>query len=171
MKILISKIQSVTGRKIKKSFVSLGFDIAKRTGICEIKVNTKYIYLDWGFIEFDSSDKKNMYKQMLQEFDQIIQKQDFSMIEDTFVGFNRKGAIELSRYGAFAIATCIRKGINWDLITAVSARANLKIDTRKFGKGKSKLAVADWLKTELDIELEDEDISDAIVLAINGILK
>jgi Holliday junction resolvasome RuvABC endonuclease subunit len=172
MKIAINKIEEVTGYKIKKNFVSLGLDTAQRTGVAFIKTTDKYVNIDCMFLEFKGmADTKQIYKTMVNTFSNIFTEQDFAVIEQVFVGFNRAGSVELARYGSFAIAECIKKGIAYDLISAVSCRAKLGINTRSFGKGKSKQAVAFWLKDKLNIELNDEDASDAICLALCGIFQ
>jgi len=172
MKIPIKKIEEITGYKVKRNFTSIGLDTAQRSGVSIIKTTKTYTTFDWMFIEFKGmTDKKLIYKTMVNTFTDIFNEQDFAVIEQVFVGFNRAGSVELARYGSFAIAECIKKGISYDLISAVSCRAKLGINTRSFGKGKSKEAVAFWLKEKLNIELNDEDASDAVCLALCGILE
>lgn len=171
MKISIKQIEKITEYKVKKNFLSIGFDIATRTGVCVIKTNGTSISLDYLFLEFDPKDKKALYRNMVNSFDELINKQDLAVIEEPFVGFSRQGSMELGRFCGFAISDCIKKNVPYNMISAVSARSRFKINMRKYGKGKSKIAVADWLKNNLNIELEDDDISDAIVLALLGICE
>lgn len=166
IKIDIKKLEKITGYKIKKNFLAIAFDTATRTGIAQVKTNTKQVDIDYTFLEFDSSNKHQLYKNMYLAFKDLLVNQDLAIVEDTFVGLNPAGSLVLTRLGAFAIGLAIDKKIPWHLIRAVSARALLKIDARKFGKGKSKESVAYWLETKLGIKLDDPDISDAIVLAI-----
>ncbi len=56
MKIPISKIEEVTGYKVKKNFVSLGLDIAERTGLSEIKTYDECVYISFWAVEFDKTD-------------------------------------------------------------------------------------------------------------------
>lgn len=170
IKTSIKIIEEILGYKIKKNFYSIGFDTASRTGICFIETTSKDLKIDWMFIEFkDSGDKKSKYITMVNTFSNILDKQNLAVIEDVFVGFNRAGSVELARYGAFAICECIKKGIDFETISAMSARAKFKIDSRKLGKGKSKQAVALWLKQNLNLKLDDEDISDSIILGLLGV--
>ena len=170
MKIPIKIIEEVTGYKVKKNYTSVGLDTAQRTGVAFIKTTDKYVNIDCMFLEFKGMvDTKQIYKTMVNTFSNIFTMQHFAVIEQVFVGFNRAGSVELARYGSFAISECIKKGIPYELISAVSCRAKLGINTRSFGKGKSKEAVAHWLKTQLNIELNDDDASDAICLALCGI--
>jgi len=170
IKISIKNLEKLLDFKIKKNFKSIGFDTANRTGICFIDTTSKDIKIDWMFIEFkDAGSKKQKYITMVNTFADILDKQNLAVVEDVFVGFNRKGSIELARFGSFAIAESIKKGIDFETISAMSARAKFQIDARLFGKGKSKKAVAYWLEKKFDIKLDDEDISDAIILALIGV--
>lgn len=171
MKIPISKIEEVTGLKIKQNFTSIGFDWATRAGIAFIKTTDKYATIEVIFIEFKTAEVKDKYRTMVKTLENLISSEDLAVIENVFVGFNNASSMELAKYHAFAISECIRKNVPYETISAVSCRAKLKIDARKFGKGKSKEAVAYWLKENLAIDLSDDDASDAICLALCGILK
>ena len=171
MKISIEKIEEVTGYKVKRNFTSLGFDWATRAGISSIKTTNKYVTINVIFIEFKSNTPKEKYKIMVKTLENLINSEDLAVIENVFVGFNNAGSMELAKYHAFAISECIRKGVAYETISAISCRGKLKIDARKFGKGKSKESVAYWLKENLDIELNDHDASDAVVLGLLGILE
>lgn len=174
MKISIKKIEEVTGYKVKKNFTSVGFDWATRAGVSFIKTSKYYANIDFMFVEFKSDEPKDKYKLMIKTLQDLIADEKLAVIEDVFIGFNRAGSMELAKYHAFAISECIRKGVDYETISAMSCRAKLGILTTKkagYGKGKSKLAVADWLRNNFDIKLDDEDASDAICLALLGILE
>lgn len=173
MQITIKKLEKGTGYKIFKGYTVIGLDIATKTGYAILTTGTKDVILDLGFISFDKSTDHQRYKQFYVAFKELITNQDKAIIEDTFLGRNPNGMKQLTRFGALALANCIEKKVPYDIIGAASARAKLHIDSRKFGKGKSKLAVADWLKTKLGIDLgmELNDVSDAIVLAILGLCQ
>lgn len=174
MKISLEKIEQVTGYKVKKDFLSIGFDWASRAGISYIKTDKKEATIDVQFIEFKGNETKEKYKLMVKTLENLINSEDLAVIEDVFIGFNRAGSMELAKYHAFAIAECIKKGVNFETITAMSCRSRLGIKTTAkagYGKGQSKKAVSDWLKNNFNIQLDDEDASDAIILALLGILE
>ncbi len=174
MKIPIAKIEEVTGYKVKKGFMSVGFDWATRAGVSFIKTSDKFATIEFIFIEFKSDESKDKYKLMVKTLEDLINNEDMAVIEDVFIGFNRAGSMELAKYHAFAISECVRKGVDYETLSAMSCRAKLGIKTTLkagYGKGKSKLAVSDWLKNNFDIKLDDDDASDAICLALLGILK
>ena len=157
-------------KTIKKNFKSIGVDTAKITGIIFLKTDDIYIYIDGLVLGFKTENKKEVYGTMVRTFEKLFNEEDLAIIEDTFIGFNRKGSIELTRYGAFAIAEVIKKSIPYEIISAVSARSKFKIDTRKYGKGKSKKAVADWVN-EIGVKLVDNNLVDGFVLALCGICE
>lgn len=179
MKITIKKLEKITGHKIRKNFVSIGFDTATRLGLAILTSDSKYVIIDTAFIEFEKGkvNSRQKYKQMVEAFAEIIsEKTDMNVIEDTYLQFFGPAKFaqaqvfkELTRYGGFLISESIRKKVPYEIIGASSARSKLKIKTTGYGRGNSKLAVADWLKKNLDIKLDDHDISDAIVLAILGL--
>jgi hypothetical protein len=72
--------------------------------------------------------------------------------------FSRAGSVELAKFGAFAIAECIKKDMSYDTISAVSARSKFKIYCRKYGKGQSKKCVAEFVKN-LGIDLTNVKMS------------
>lgn len=171
MKIKLKTIEKITKYKIKQNVLSIGLDLAMRTGICSIHTDNHYAYFKWLFLEFDSINEKILYRNMVNAFENLMNKQNIAIIEKPFVGFSRSGSMKLSTFCGFAICEAIKKSIPYELISAVSARSKFKIDTRSYGKGKSKVAVADWLKKNFKLELDDNDISDSIILALCGICK
>lgn len=175
MKISIKKIEEVTGKKVKTNIKAVGFDIATRTGICEITTTKTHATLKWQFVEFDKTSRTAKFKTMVDFFEELITPDTkMNIIEDTHLRyFGRAPQVnvlkQLTRYGAFAISKSIREDIKYDIIGATKSRSILGIKTKK---GKAKQCVADWLKINLNIDLKgDDDCSDAVVLALLGILK
>ena len=177
MKIKISDLEAKLNKKIKKNIQSIGLDIAERTGVCIITTDKTYIDLDWQFIEFDKSDINSVYENMFSEFLKIIvkdkKKNNVVIIEDSFL--QRFGKFvqadvfkKLTRFGTIALVCSFLNKMSYHFILAKSARAKLKI---KMIKGQPKESVAKYLKNELDIVVDDNDIADAIVLAILGIIE
>lgn len=177
MKIKIKDFEKKLDKKIKRNIQSIGLDIAERTGICIITTNTKYVDFDWQFIEFDKSSIHSVYKNMYKEFLKIIVKEkgkdNIVVIEDSFL--QRFGRFvqadvfkKLTRFGTIALVCSFLNEMPYQFILAKSARAKLKI---KMIPKEPKESVANYLHNELDIEVDDNDISDAIVLAVLGIIE
>jgi len=176
MKIKIADLEKKLNFKLKKNYKSVGVDTAQITGIVFLKTDKTDLYIDGLVLGFKTKDKKEIYGTMVRTFEKLFNDENLAIIEDTFVGFNRKGSIELTRYGSFALAECIKKNIEYEIILARSARAKFKIDLnskeykKKYGKGKSKQAVSDWVNN-LDIKLQDNNLVDAFILALCGICE
>ncbi len=180
MKIKLEKIEKVTGYKVKTNFKSIGLDLAERTGLCNISTTDKYATLKFNFLEFDSKDINRVYNDMYNSFKVTIFNQDIAIIEDSHLQyFGRYAQVDvlkkLTRFGTLALSVCLEKKIAREFILAVSSRSKLGIKTTSkagYGKGESKKAVADWLYNKLGIDLKgDDDASDAVVLALLGILE
>lgn len=176
MKIKLDHIEKITGYKIKKYYKSIGLDIAERTGLCNISTTDKYATIKFNFLEFDNNDINRVYKDMFSSFKVSIFNQDIVVIEDSFYGVGNPDVFKkLIRFGSLALAVSLEKDIKREFILATTSRSKLSIKTTEkagYGKGKSKKAVADWLRKYLGIDLEgDDDASDAVVLAILGILE
>jgi len=185
MKITLDHIEKITGYKVKKNFKSIGLDIAERTGVCNISTTDKYATVKFNFLEFDKNNIGRVYKDMNGSFKVIIYNQDIVVIEDSHLQFfpgkrgtrNAQADVfkKLTRFGTLALAVCLEKEIKYQFIQAVTSRAKLGIKTNKkagYGKGESKKAVAHWLRKYFGIDLKgDDDASDAVVLAILGLLE
>lgn len=176
-KIKLKKLESILGYNIKQNIQSIGLDIAERTGVCIITTDNEYTNFDWFFIEFDKSDIEKVYKEMYREFLHIIQKNkkkdNIVIIEDTFLmrfGKYIQADVfkKLTRFGTLALAVCYDRNIEHEFILAKSSRAKLKI---KMITGKPKKSVANYLKEKFNLQLEDDDLSDSIVLSMLGICE
>lgn len=170
MKIKINDIESKIDYKIKRNFTSIGIDTAQISGLCFLKTDNDYIHIDSLILSFKTTEHKEIYSTMVKTFERLFKEEDIAIVEEVFVGFSRAGSVELAKYGAFAISECIKKDIPYETISAKSARAKFKIDTNKYGKGKSKQAVGDWVHN-LGINLIDNNAVDAFVLALLGLCQ
>ena len=178
MKIKISKLETILDYEIKTNFTSIGFDTAIRTGVCIIKTTKENVEFDWYFLEFAKKKSKERYIRMGKEFADTLESEnvDCCIIEDTHLKYFGKFAQvqtlkTLTRFGGLILANAINNDIPFEIIGASPARSKFHIDTKGYGVGNSKKAVAEWLKNNLKIELDDEDISDAIILALLGICE
>lgn len=171
MKLKISDIEFRLNKKIKRNYSVVGFDTSSKAGVCFAKTDDTYIHLDWTTLTFETSDQRKMYAQMFQEFGQLITSENLVIIEEVFVSFNPKVALFLARMGTLVLANCLIKNIPFEFLSAISARSKLGINTRKAPKGKSKEYVAQWLKENLNFDIEQNDIADALILCLNGIVE
>lgn len=170
MKIKISDLEKKVSYKIKRNAKSIGIDTAKITGITILTTDKDYLKMDNFVLSFKTANHKEVYETMVKTFERFFEEEQFAVIEEVFVGFSRAGSVELAKYGAFAISECIKKGMNYETISAISARSKFKINTKKYGKGKSKLAVRDWIES-LGVKITDHNIADSFVLSMCGICE
>lgn len=177
MKIPIAQLEKQLGYKIKKNVISLGWDTAEKCGVSIISTDDKDVNLDWFVLEFDKKDINHVYKELCEESSKILStKCDICVIEDTYLKwFGKFPQVEvmkkLTRFGGIILANTINNGIDYKIIGATSARSKFKIKTTGYGKGNAKLGVIDWIKTKLEIDLQEDNACDAIVLACLGICE
>ena len=157
--------------KLKRNFSSAGFDIAGTTGVCFAKTDNDTLYLDWTLMSWETKEQRKLFETIYKDFGTLISDEDLIVIEDTHVRFNPAVALLLTRMGAFLMAQAINKNLNFELIGPVSARSKVGINQKKIPKGKSKEYVADWLRTTLEIDMKENNVADAIVLALCGLIE
>lgn len=169
LKFPIEEFEKKLGSKIKRNFQSIGIDTATRSGVGIIKVNGKSVTIDWTVIQFEKGNITEIYKQMYWSFKELISKDlDCCIVEDVYMGLNAGTSLKLARFGGFVLANAIENQIHFETISAKSARSKLGIKTEA---GKAKQSVAKWLKEKLNIVVDDNDVSDGIVLALLGIIE
>ena len=173
--IKLDELEKILGYKIKPNTQSTGLDIAERTGICTITTDNDTAKFDWYYIEFDKTDIEKVYKEMYREFLNVIRanETDIVIIEDTFLlrcgkFVQADGFKKLTRFGTLALAVCFDRNVKHEFILAKSSRARLKI---KMVTGQAKESVARYLKEKFNIELDDDDLSDSIILSMLGLCE
>jgi len=166
----IEEFEKRIGYKIKRNFSVVGVDTAKHCGLGFIQSNKDIIEINWSLISFEANTIQEVYQQMYKEFGLFIDDTiDFVVVEDVFLGMNPDVTIKLARFGGLVMAQAINNNIPFATIGASSSRAKLfKIDKVKY-KGKTKEAVADYLKS-IGIEIDEDNCSDGVVLALLGII-
>jgi len=171
MKIKIVDLEAKLNKKIKRNFVSIGVDTATTTGIGFISTDKTYITIDWAFIKFETNSIQELYKQMYVEFGKFIDKNvDCCVVEDVFLGMNPAVTIKLARFGGLVMAQAINNDVHFETIGAKSSRAKFfKLDSKKY-KGKTKQAVADYLKG-IGIKIDEDNCADGVILALLGVCE
>ncbi len=169
LKIPNKKLEKIFQKKVIKNIRVLGFDTASRTGWARIETNGTYTCIDYGFVDVATTDTYYKYNQCISIFNSLVKDVDKVVIEETWYGRNVKTFQLLSRLGGFVYAICHLKDIKEKFfISAVSARAKLGFSSR----AKKKQVHKEFhIALEGIVTIKDEDIVDAIVLALCGILK
>ena len=163
--IKIQNLEKKLGKLIKRNITVLGIDTASRTGWVKITVNSK-VKIDYGFIDITSKDRYFKFNQMIEIFPDLIKGCDKVIIEDVYLKFNVMIHAMLSRIGMIVYVLAHQLGIKEkEFMWASTARKNLGL------KGNAKKEeMHKEFKEKYNINIEDEDIMDALILAMNGIL-
>ncbi len=165
----IKTIEKKFGIKVKRNINVLGVDTASRTGYATIRVNTKNLYLDYGYIDVRKLPTLNeKYNVIIKEFDNLIKtEQDRVVVEDTFFGPNVYALKLLSRIGMVVYVLSFLKNIKKiDFINASSARSKLGFNSKA-----KKEEIHKELRKRINIETIDKDIVDGVILALVGIME
>ena len=176
LKILIEDIECGFGIQLKRNTTSLGLDTAIKCGFCIAKINSKYIIFDVGYFKVDVRNIKNKSLRrrvqggmICENLDRIITKCDKVVIEDVYHGLNAHTTILLANIGGMAYSLARKVGVSKDNIlrrTASEARKSIGL------KGNAKKPeITKIVNGVLGTDIKTDDITDAIVLALNGLLK
>ncbi len=168
MKLKTKLIEKAFKRKVIPFILAMGVDTASRTGWCKATTAPDYVDFDYNFIDIKTRDKYCKYNQYINIFSSLLNSEiDIIVIEETYYSKNVKTFQLLSRLGGFVYAAANRAGIkNKRFILATSARKKLGFK----GNLKKQIIQKQFLR-KLKIKIDDEDIIDAMILAINGILE
>lgn len=172
IKIRKNVLERFTGKECIKNAISLGVDTASRTGWSIAKVKNKWIELDYGFISVKNvKGHPKKFSIFIDFFLNFLEKESKNknfnvVVEDAFYGRNANTFKLLSRFGMIVYVISELKHIPRIFLMATSARSRLNLT----GTAK-KYIIHEQIKTNFGIKIEDEDIVDAIVLALNGVLR
>jgi Holliday junction resolvasome RuvABC endonuclease subunit len=165
MEVKLKAIEKVLG-ELDLSKPILGIDTATRTGWALISKSKDYMNIETGFFSIKVNNIYLKYNEYVSIFEGLIKPEYKVVIEDTYFRFNPYMFKIISRLGGIAYTLSVLKKCEVEYIMASSARKKVGIK----GTGIKKPQVANHL-IALGINIDDEDISDAIVLALSGAIK
>jgi Holliday junction resolvasome RuvABC endonuclease subunit len=170
----IDKIEYHFGITIERNMSSLGLDTATNTGYCVAKANTKNITFDIGYFKIDVGKIKDKYKReelryrmVYDNLKPVIKAPDIVVIENTYYSNSAKATIILSRIGGVAYAIARAKNIP-SIIWRTASEARKTLGIKGNSKKEEILSIVNLL---LDIDIKNHDEADAVVLALNGLIK
>lgn len=176
IKIKKTLLESFTNKVCSKKIVSLGVDTASRTGWAIAELKDDYVEVDYGFINAKNVTSDVKYTMLINFFIDLVNKlkkdtkknskEPFVVIEDVFFGKSINVVKILSRIGMIVYVACELAGINKTFIYPSSSRSYLNLKCKA-----KKEAVHKEIVEKLKIDLDDEDIVDAIILSLNGLLE
>lgn len=179
----IDEVEQILGKSIRTNTVSVGIDGAQKvTGICVIRTTKDKFYIDAFYdIKITGVGKGNMhtklpeYAQKMKDIRNDLQAyKGFTkrvIIEDCWFGLNTWTLKVLAKYATVAFFV-FRK---WtqdipDPIQPISARSRVGIKLDKKSKKKTKDQICDWVEDNFGLLIEDDNLADGFVLALNGVL-
>lgn len=169
IKIQNKDLSKILDFKVNRNIKVLGIDTATRTGWCTIDSLGSTSYIDYGFIDIDVKNEGVKYDLMIDFFQKQLDnfKPDVIIIEDTFLRFNVSVLKKLSRFGMipYVLGKLSERQNQRFFIGPAEARKNIGLT----GTAKKKV-VHEEFKQKFNLEVDDEDIVDAIILAFNGVI-
>lgn len=167
MRMKTKKLESTFHKKIKRDVSCIGIDTASRTGWARITTGKTYCDIDYGFVDVATPNKYFKYNRYINIFQSILKPNDIVVIEETYYGRNVKVFQLLSRLGAFVYTVAHLMNVpKIYFILATTCRKQLG-----FPGNLKKQVIHKMFKERLDIKIDDEDVIDAIMLALTGILE
>jgi Holliday junction resolvasome RuvABC endonuclease subunit len=171
----INKVENRFKIALRRNSDALGLDTASKTGYCIAKTDSKKLVLNVGFIDVDVSKVKDKYERNQIRYNVICEafmnlidsKLEAIVVEDVYYSGNPLTLILLARIGAIAFTLAKVKKLNriiWK--SAVQARKLLGLKCN----AKKELVQKQFCKM-LDTTLQNEDVVDAIILALVGLME
>jgi len=169
--IKIEKLEKELGKKIRRRVIVLGLDTASTTGYAIIKVNDKYIYImETGLIKAKEKTARLRYNKIIDILSNLIKNNYEVVIEDTFYNarFGNAWMFKMiSRIGAFAYTIAyLKRCKKIKFLLASKARKNLGLK----GNARKKELIKQINKL-LGTDFKDDNVVDAMILALNGVLE
>jgi Holliday junction resolvasome RuvABC endonuclease subunit len=167
LKVTLKTVKDALGSDVKKNYTVLGLDLATKSGWALLSTDSSNLNISLKSIQADSREllaKFAFYTKYLNSF--IKSKIDLVIIEDSYFRGNARVLQFLAKIEGIAFAVCVLKNItNIRFVQANSARRqvmpNIKI--------KDKKDIMKWIKDNLGIKMFDDNIADAIILALCGL--
>ena len=170
LKIPIKTIETAFDITIKKNYTSVGVDTASRTGFCLARSLNHTVLFEYSFLDMSSRNNYHKYNTLIEYINTNFSDSTINgvVIEETFFSRNAKVFQFLSRIGGIVYAIFYLKKVkDKQFISAVQSRKALGLPTNK-----KKVVVHEAFHNLIPkIKIKDIDIIDAIVLALNGLIK
>jgi Holliday junction resolvasome RuvABC endonuclease subunit len=181
-KIKLSYIEGWINKRLKRNIISIGWDVSMHnTGIAIIRTTDTYLVLELTHkmtVPKKTSllDGVDLFVEQLEDFKRKVSqryKLDKSIIEDCFFGSNVKTLKCLARFSILIYDRFKNLTKNSILVLPMSARSKIGFKKSHKGiKGKYlKKEILAYINSLLQTKIKDDDIGDAIVLAIGGLIE
>ena len=170
-KMKIAQLEAILGTTIKKNSKIVGIDIATKTGYCIATTTEKTVTFDFSFANFSSNDEQERHGEIARFFGKMIDDKCEVIIEKAHYQRNMNTMHVLSVFNGILIGVSEMKNAkDWYLKGSSHIRSVVGINMKKAEKGKAKQHVRQWLIDNLDLDVDNDNIADAVVIAIYGLL-
>jgi len=164
----IKKIENTFGLTLykRKGMTVLGLDTASTTGYALIRIShNQTLRIETNSIKVKGNRDEDKYNLYIDVFSQLIKPHYKVIVEDTFMGVNARGFKQITRIGGIAYTIAKLKGCDVRFLMATQARKRLGLKGNAKKKDLQKL-ICDLLEVEIS-----HDETDAVILALNGLIK
>lgn len=183
-KIKLETVESFLGVDLNINKLSIGFDVAVHsTGIAIIKTTDTYLILEQTekIITPHKIDQLSALDSFISQLDNFknkaIQKYkiNISIIEDCFMGKNVNTLKALARHSALVYDRLKRVSDKIELLLPNQARkrVNFQKSDKKIRGHALKKEIVNYVNNalNLDLKVKDNDIADAIILSLSGLVE
>lgn len=180
----LDEVCQIIDRELRTNTVCLGIDQAElHTGFCLIRTTQdKFFVEEFYGVELKSKPKQYMHKQLLEYQEKVVdilkdlsKYEDYKkrvIIEDCWMGFNPWTTKVLAKFAAISFLTFNKWADDIPIpIMPTSVRAKVGFKKNKNSKIKLKEQIQDWIIENFDLEIEDDNLSDAFILALAGLIS
>lgn len=187
-KIKLATVQAELEKDLAINKIAIGFDVAQyNTGIAIIKTTEDFLFLEHTCkITVPKLPKFATIKQWLDNIDlftvqlnelktDIVKKYklDYTIIEDCFMGNNVKTLKSLARHSILVYDRF--KGISKYITLRLPNQARNLVNFKKSNKAIKgtalKKEIMNYVSNALSTEIKDNDVGDACVLALSGLVE
>ena len=181
-KIKLATVQAELEKDLPINKIVLGVDVSMHnTGLAVIRTTEDYLILDilHNIIvpkKVDLLTGVDLFLSQISEFKQIIAqkyKLDKMIIEDCFFLQNVKVVKTLARFGILIYDKMrdITTKTEFMLPTRARNLTNFKKSSKEIKGTKLKKEIVAYVNNTLDINIKDDNLSDAIILALAGLVE
>jgi len=177
----IKTVEAELEVELARNLIVIGFDVSMHsTGIAVIRTTDNYLIVDQVHKiivpkKVDLLKGVDLFLDQINDFKRGVSqkyKLDLNIIEDCFMGNNVKTLKSLARFSILVYDKF--KGISTKTKLVLPTRARNLINFKKSDKSikgsKLKKEIMNYINYALSIDIKDNDIADAIVLALSGLV-
>jgi hypothetical protein len=183
----LKAVEKKLGFSLKRNYFSVGFDTASATGIAILETTSTKLIIKTDIFKLpkveDTEDKSDMYEQKLDVCLQFVRefkkklnlKEDgILVLENSYMGFNPATYGFLKGLMGLIYATLYDYFPEIKIIFPTAARKMVGFKSelpKKSKREQKKEELVKWVNERFDMEEENDNITDAIILAVCGLKK